>query len=147
MCVIISDTRSILRLRSISFYGLWTRLSPLLYSLCSPLALNRVVHATYLNDDLMKPPGDVILRKFVRFVLEKWKDIGFSYNHSRTMVSQVSIADESPSEASVPVAALAAQSPADHSRSSRTSLTHRGECGRPVFSKCFVELTWFEWAK
>ncbi len=28
------------------------------------------------------------------FVLEKWKGIGYSYNHSRTMVSQVSIADQ-----------------------------------------------------
>lgn len=81
------------------------------------------------NDVEMKPPGIVILRKFVRFVLEKWKDIGFSYNHSRTMVSQVSIADDSQSEvASLPVAASAAPSPADHSRSSRISQTHRGEC-------------------
>lgn len=47
-----------------------------------------------------------ILRN-VRFVLEKWKDIGYSYNHSRTMVSQVSIAEEGPS--------------------SRNSQTHRGD--------------------
>lgn len=34
----------------------------------------------------------------VLFALEKWKDIGYSYNHSRTMVSQVSIADDQSSQ-------------------------------------------------
>lgn len=28
------------------------------------------------------------------FALEKWKDIGYSYNRSRTMVSQVSVVED-----------------------------------------------------
>ena len=49
---------------------------------------NLTINKDHTNEKMLK------LRFFVEFALEKWKDIGFSYNHSRTMVSQISIADQ-----------------------------------------------------
>lgn len=78
-------------------------------------------HGTFKPHNRNHTPAHIAheLRENVRFVLEKWKDIGYSYNHSRTMVSQVSIAEEAAPAAS----AAATAAPA------RISQTHRGESG------------------
>ncbi|XP_037031398.1 G-protein coupled receptor moody isoform X2 [Bradysia coprophila] len=64
-------------------------INPIIY-----VIMNKQYRQAYKTVLLCKPGRLLAFTQAGSSVGEKWKDIGYSYNHSRTMVSQVSIAEE-----------------------------------------------------